>query len=72
MGQAPNRLTYRIADLACLLGCSEIAARRMVERGDIPSRRLGRRVVILPDELDAHLKSLPVRPESARRRASGA
>lgn len=49
----------RIPDLARLLNCTELAARRMVERGEVPSRRWGRRVVILTDELEAHLRGLP-------------
>ena len=53
-----TQLVYRIPDVARLLGMSEAAARRMIERGDIPSRRLGRRVVVLPEDLEAHLKSL--------------
>ncbi len=53
-----KQLVYRVPDVARLLGCSEAAARRMIERGEIPSRRLGRRVVVLPEELEAFLKSL--------------
>jgi len=30
----------------------------MIEKGDIPSRRLGRRVVVIPEELEAYLKAL--------------
>ena len=56
---AAERLLYRIPDVAELLGCSETAARRMIERGHIPARRLGRRIVVLPDELEQYLKSLP-------------
>jgi excisionase family DNA binding protein len=67
MVQTPERAAYRVRDLAGLLGCSEIAVRRMVERGQIPTRRLGHRVIILADELDAHLKALP-RGARARRR----
>jgi hypothetical protein len=52
-------LAYRISGLARVLDCSPHAARRMVERGLIPSRRLGRRVIVLADELEAYLKSLP-------------
>jgi len=51
----------RIPDLARLLNCTELAARRMVERGEVPSRKWGRRVVILVDDLKTHLKGLPVR-----------
>ncbi len=50
---------FRVRHLARLLGCSEIAARRMVERGEVPSRRLGRRIFILSNEFEAFLKALP-------------
>ena len=53
-----EQLVYRVPDVARLLGCTEAAARRMIERGEIPSRRLGRRVVVLPEDLEDHLKSL--------------
>ncbi len=53
-----EQLVYRVPDVARLLGCTEAAARRMIERGEIPSRRLGRRVVVLPEDLEARLKSL--------------
>jgi excisionase family DNA binding protein len=57
-------IVLRIADLAKLLGCSQVAARRMVERGQLPARRIGRRVVILRDELDSFLRALPRAPET--------
>jgi hypothetical protein len=44
----------------------------MIERGQLPTRRLGRRVVILPDELAAYLKSLPAGARQRRDRADGA
>ncbi len=53
-----EQLIYRVPDVARLLGCSEAAARRMIERGEIPSRRLGRRVIIIPQELKDYLQSL--------------
>ena len=49
---------YRIPDVARLLSRSEHAVRTMIARGDLPSRRLGRRVVILADELETCLKAL--------------
>ena len=53
-----KRLVYRVPDVARLLGTTESAIRRMIQTGAIPSRRLGRRVIILPDELEALLGSL--------------
>ena len=51
-------LLLRVPDLARLLGCSESAARNLIARQAIPSRRLGRRVVILRRELEACLETL--------------
>ena len=53
-----RQLIYRVPDVAKLLGTTEAAIRRMISTGAIPSRRLGRRVIILPDELEALLGSL--------------
>ena len=59
MAKPEGRLILRIRDLAPLLGCSEVAARRMIEAGAIPARRWGRRIVILREELETHLRLLP-------------
>jgi excisionase family DNA binding protein len=57
-------LVYRIPDVARLLGCTEAVVRQMIARRQIPSRRLGRRVVVLREELRAHLQDLQ-HPDSA-------
>ncbi len=44
---------------ACLLGLTEKGLRHLIERRRIPHRRIGRRVVILRDELDRWLHDLP-------------
>jgi hypothetical protein len=67
-GEAMTKTEARVLDipeLAKQLGRTPVAARRLVERGVVPSRRLGGRVVILVDELEAFLKALP---SGARRR----
>jgi excisionase family DNA binding protein len=51
-------LIYRVPEVARLLGCTEAVVRQMIARRQIPSRRLGRRVVVLADELRAHMQSL--------------
>jgi len=51
-------LVYRVPEVARLLGCTEAVVRQMIVRGQIPSRGLGRRVVVLPEELRAHLEAL--------------
>jgi hypothetical protein len=50
-----------IPDVARVIGRSELATRRAIERGQIPARRWGRRVVVLAEELDAFLRGLPGR-----------
>lgn len=52
-------LLYRVPDLARALNCTEHAVRRMIERQVIPSHRLGRRVIVLHEELVAYLNALP-------------
>ena len=58
MQPVERKLVYRVPDLARLLSTTEAAVRRMIQTGAIPSRRLGRRVVVIPQELEAHLKTL--------------
>lgn len=58
MAEIERQMAFRIPALARTLGLSEAAARRMVERGEIPSRKWGRRVVVLRDDLQAYLASL--------------
>ena len=43
---SPERLTISVEDAAAMLGISRALAYVLVRRGDIPSLRLGRRVVI--------------------------
>jgi hypothetical protein len=50
-----------IPDVARVIGRSELATRRAIERGQIPARRWGRRVVVLADELETFLRGLPGR-----------
>jgi hypothetical protein len=51
-------LLFFIPQVAIALGATQTAVRRMIERGIIPSRRLGRRIVVIPDELRKHIASL--------------
>ena len=56
-------------DVAHLLGRTPKAIRRLVERGQLPYRKLGRRIVFLRAELDAFIEALPgVRPADVRKR----
>ena len=42
-------LLYFIPQVAIALGATQTAVRRMIERGIIPSRKLGRRIVVIPE-----------------------
>ncbi len=61
MSNPGEPLVYRVPEVARRLGTTDAAVRRMIERGILPSRRLGRRVVVVPEELEAYLRSLPAR-----------
>ncbi|WP_457600532.1 helix-turn-helix domain-containing protein [Hydrogenivirga sp.] len=46
-------------ELAELLGESPASVRMKVYRGQLPARRLGRRLIFLREELEDYLKKLP-------------
>ncbi len=48
-----------VPETAAMLGRSENAVRRMVERRQIPYRKSGRRVLFLESELQAFIEALP-------------
>jgi len=52
-------LAKDIAGQACELGETEKALRAQVARGTIPHRRLGGRIIFLPDEVREFLNQLP-------------
>ena len=54
-----SQLALSIPEVARRLGKTEIATRRAIERGQLPSRRWGRRVVVLAAELEQFLRQLP-------------
>jgi len=58
MTNKSNSWVLWVDDVAKVLNTTPEAARRMIERRIIPSRRLGHRVVVLPDELRTFLESL--------------
>lgn len=52
-----DRRTYSVEEVAQMLGISRTTAYECINRGEIPARRFGRRVVVLRDELDALLSA---------------
>jgi excisionase family DNA binding protein len=57
--QQPERLFFSIPEVAQRIGRTEEATRRLIERGDLPARRWGRRVVVLADDLETFARNLP-------------
>jgi excisionase family DNA binding protein len=55
----PERLFFSIPEVAQRIGRTEEATRRLIERGDLPARRWGRRVVVLADDLETFARNLP-------------
>lgn len=61
---APRLLT--VEDLGRMLSIGPRGARKMLERGEIPSLRLGRRLYVRPADLEAHLAALVEREKAKR------
>ena len=55
-----------IPQVARIINRTELATRRAIERGQIPARRWGGRVIVLADDLDKFLAALPLRPTGHR------
>ncbi len=53
------RLILRAGEVCELLGWSEAQLYMAVRRGQVPARQLGRRVIFLRTELEAHFAHLP-------------
>lgn len=47
-----NRLAYSVSQAAQLSGVSEWTVRQAVKRGEIRSKRLGRRVLLSPEDVE--------------------
>jgi excisionase family DNA binding protein len=54
-----GKLILGIQEAGELLGLTEKATRARIERGEIPARRLGGRIVVLRAELEAYVAALP-------------
>ena len=67
MHQGPHQQprVLDIPQVAKIINRTEIATRRAIERGQLPARIWGGRVVVLVDDLDKFLSELPRRPARA-------
>lgn len=59
---APRPLAYSIPDAGPASGYSEATIQRAIAKGDLAPRYANRKGVILADELDEWLHSLPTEP----------
>ena len=64
----PEKLTYSIREAAKLLGIHQVTAYRMARRGELPSMRLGSRVVVPADALKEFIEA-GVQAKSKKARA---
>ena len=63
----PPRLVLAIPEAASLIGRTSVATRQAIQRGQIPARKFGGKVVILRSELERFLDQLPAyRPGAGR------
>ena len=68
--EAKPCLTYTVDEVAEILGISRSATYECIARGEIPAKRLGRRVVVVRSALEAFLAQpdAPNRPHVRRLR----
>ena len=52
-------LAYSVAATAAASGISASSIKRLIREGRLPIRKIGRRTIILRDDLEALLRSLP-------------
>jgi excisionase family DNA binding protein len=55
-----KQLAYSVEDFADVLAIGRTKAWQLVRKGDIPVRRIGRRTVILREDIIKYVESLPV------------
>ena len=57
---AVNRAAYTIAETLALTGLGRDKLYRLINEGQLPAHKLGRRTLVVATDLEAFLKSLPV------------
>jgi excisionase family DNA binding protein len=60
-----RRLTYRPHEVARLTGLTEPTVRGLIARGALPRVKLGRRVLVQAEDLEAYLAGIGRPPASA-------
>lgn len=65
-GPARRDALLRVEDLAAILGIGDRAARKLLDRGEVPSFRFGRRRYIRPEDLDRTIAAKIARQEKEK------
>src|SRR5690606_2796247 len=52
---------HAVADLPVVMGLSASTIDKLLKSGELPSRKAGRRTLVLRDDVAAYLRSLPLR-----------
>ena len=58
-----DRLAFSLADAASLIGVGKSTLHDLIATGKLPVRKLGRRSLVLREDLEDYVQSLPVRGE---------
>jgi excisionase family DNA binding protein len=54
-----NQLVYAIAELTTLTGLGRTRLYELINAGELPARKVGRRTLVLKEDLEAFLRNLP-------------
>lgn len=62
----PEPLVHAVADLPTVMGLSASTIDKLLKSGELPSRKAGRRTLVLRSDVAAYLQSLPLRAEPVK------
>jgi excisionase family DNA binding protein len=60
-----DRLAFSLADAASAIGVGKSTLHELIATGKLPVRKLGRRSLVLREDLEDYLQGLPVRGEQS-------
>ena len=58
-----SRIAFSLADAASAIGIGRSTLHELIATGKLPVRKLGRRSLVLREDLEAYLQSLPAHGE---------
>ena len=58
-----NRLAFSLADAASAIGVGKSTLHELIATGKLPVHKLGRRSLVLREDLEAYVQSLPLSGE---------